>query len=151
MVDILNPRPVSSGPIRPNHLPTLVRGTLLEHREKSNFLLLARLHRVADSTLISMSLILLIIVCLTLHWQERWTIEFTNLERTRYLSRRLAASTTMLERYLLKHGRTPRPMIPVRAVNLIYLDRPSSVQIREALPVDMWLRSLLRHTVQAGY
>ena len=112
---------------------------------------LTRLHHVADVTLAGASLALLVMVCLTLHWQERWTLKFTNLDRTRLLTHRLTETTAMLEQHLLEHGQLPQQMLLARADDLIYLDRPSYTQTKKPLLVSKWIRFLLQQSVQSGY
>ena len=60
-----------------------------------------------------------------LHSQYLWTKSFTKLQTTRDLNRRILESTSILEGYLLKNQKLSRYLVPTKAEDLVYVDRPS--------------------------
>ena len=61
-----------------------------------------------------------------LHSQYLWTKSYTKLERTRDLNQRIFESTSILEGYLLKNQNLSRFLVPTKAEDLIYVNKPSS-------------------------
>ena len=64
-----------------------------------------------------------------LHSQYLWTKSFTKLETTRDLNRRILESTSIIEGYLLKNQKLSRYLVPTKAEDLVYVDRPNEKNI----------------------
>ena len=106
---------------------------------------------MADGSLIGVFAAVLLLSGLTLHWQHRWTLAFSQLEMTRDLAHSLTESTAMFERYLLERSQTPKQMVPTTVANLVYLDRPSSVSSKPGTDQLAMLGSLMENTIHHGY
>ena len=89
-----------------------------------------------------------------LHSQYLWTRSFTKLETTRDLNRRILESTSILEGYLLKNQKLSRDLVPTKAEDLIYVERPSS-QNTKSLVKDSFKRRLFEklstYAIKSGY
>ncbi len=90
----------------------------------------AALHIVLDGALVGVLITVAIMSSVALHSQYLWTKSFTKLETTRDLNRRILESTSILEGYLLKNKKLSRYLIPTKADDLIYVDRPNSQNSR---------------------
>ena len=90
----------------------------------------AALHIVLDGALIGVLLIVAIMSSVALHSQYLWTKSFTKLEMTRELNLRILESTSILESYLLKNQKLSRSLVPTKAEDLIYVDRPNAHKTR---------------------
>ena len=90
------------------------------------FPLQAALHVVLDGALVGILGIVAIMSSVALHSQYIWTQSFTKLETTRDLNRRLLESTSILESYLLKNQKLSRNLVPTKADDLIYVERPKT-------------------------
>ena len=66
-----------------------------------------------------------------LHSQYLWTKSFTKLESTRDLNRRLLESTSIIEGYLLKNQKLSRHLVPTKAEDLLYVDRPKQEETKK--------------------
>ncbi len=84
----------------------------------------AALHIVLDGALLGVLVTVAIMSSVALHSQYLWTKSFNKLEKTRDLNRRLLESTSILEGYLLKNQKMSRYLVPTKAEDLIYVDRP---------------------------
>ena len=80
---------------------------------------------VLDGALVGMLLTVAIMSSVALHSQYLWTEAFTKLEKTRDLNRSIFESTSILESYLLKNQNLSRSLVPTRAVDLIYVEKPN--------------------------
>ena len=85
----------------------------------------AVLHILLDGALVGVLSTVAIMSSIALHSQYLWTKSFTKLERTRDLNRRILESTSILEGYLLKNKELSRSLVPTKAEDLVYVDRPS--------------------------
>ena len=89
-----------------------------------------------------------------LHSQYLWTNSFTKLEVIRDLNLRILESTSILESYLLKNQKLSKSLVPTKAEDLIYVDRPSS-QITRVLPGNTLRGRLLKKIaslpIKSGY
>ena len=85
----------------------------------------AALHFVLDGALIGVISTVAIMSFVALHSQYLWTKSFTKLQTTRDLNRRILESTSILEGYLLKNQKLSRYLVPTKAEDLVYVDRPS--------------------------
>ena len=90
----------------------------------------ASLHIVLDGALVGVLIIVAIVSSVALHSQYLWTKSFTKLEITRDLNLRILESTSILESYLLKNQKLSRSLVPTKAKDLIYVDRPNSNNTR---------------------
>ena len=114
----------------------------------------AALHIVLDGALVGVLATVAIMSSVALHSQYLWTKSFTKLEKTRDLNRRLFESTSILEGYLLKNQKLSRYLVPAKAEDLIYVDRPSSQNTR-SLVKETFKRRLLERIssvpIKLGY
>ena len=104
----------------------LFQGSFSPKKIARQFPLVAGLHRATDGALIGVVIVVAMMSAFTLHWQYLWTTAFPRLEITRTLVHRLTDSTATLERHLLQSSNLPMPMVPTKAINLLYLDSPDS-------------------------
>ena len=114
----------------------------------------AALHIFLDGALIGVLTTAAIMSSVVLHSQYLWTKSFTKLEITRDLNRRILESTSILESYLLNNQKISRFLIPTKAKDLVYVDRPSQQNIG-SLVNETFERRLLKRIasspVKAGY
>ena len=68
-----------------------------------------------------------------MHSQYLWTKSFTKLETTRDLNRRILESTSIIEGYLFKNQKLSRSLVPTKAEDLIYVDRPKPEETKKVL------------------
>tara|TARA_Y100001968_G_C19177448_1_gene628729 strand:+ start:250 stop:717 length:468 start_codon:yes stop_codon:yes gene_type:complete len=107
-------------------LPFSLSKSLFSSRQvHRKFPMQAALHRVLDGALIGILIIVAMMSAVALHSQYLWTETFTDLEKTRDLSRRILESTSILESYLLKNSTLSESLVPTRAEDLVYVDLPS--------------------------
>ena len=114
----------------------------------------AALHVVLDGALVGTLITVTIISSVALHSQYLWTQSFTKLETTRDLNRRLLESTSILEGYLLKNQKLSRYLIPTKAEDLIYVDRPKAEEIKKKFEITFksrLLEKLASFPVKSGY
>ena len=156
MVALKQPRSISGGdetlsPRSPRSLE-LLQGALSTRKIARHSPRVASLHRIVDGALLGTCLALTFISALTLHWQYRWTSDFTRLETTRKLAHRFMESTAMLEQNLLKRGKVPGLMVPTKVSNLLYLEHPSnSISHLEPRSPFAFLNDVLGNSVSHGY
>ena len=110
------------------------------HRQ---FPIQATLHVVLDGALVGVLIIVAIMSAVALHSQYLWTNSFTKLEIIRDLNLRIFESTSILESYLLKNQKLSKSLVPTKAEDLIYVDRPSS-KITRSLSYETLRRKLLK-------
>ena len=114
----------------------------------------AALHIFLDGALVGVLAIVAIMSSVALHSQYLWTKSFTKLETTRDLNRRILESTSILEGYLLKNKKLSRYLVPAKAEDLVYVDKPSS-QNNRSLVKDTFKRRLLERIsslpIKSGY
>jgi len=114
----------------------------------------AALHVVLDGALVGVLTIVAIMSAVALHSQYLWTNSFTKLEITRDLNLRILESTSILESYLLKNQKLSKSLVPTKAEDLIYVDRPS-FQITRVLPGNTLRGRLLKKIaslpIKSGY
>ena len=91
----------------------------------------AALHIVLDGALVGLLTIVAIMSSVALHSQYLWTKSFTKLETTRDLNRRILESTSILESYLLKNQKLSRYLVPTKAEDLLYVDRPKPEETKK--------------------
>ena len=89
-----------------------------------------------------------------LHSQYLWTSSFTKLEKTRDLNRRILESTSILESYLLKNQKLSRYLVPTKAEDLIYVDRPKPEESKKLFDVKFkskFLEKISSFHIKSGY
>ncbi len=114
----------------------------------------AALHIVLDGALVGMLITVSIMSSVALHSQYLWTKSFTKLETTRDLNRRILESTSILESYLLKNETLSRNLVPTKAEDLIYVDRPKLEETKKIFDVTFksrFLEKISSFPIKAGY
>ena len=114
----------------------------------------AALHIVLDGALVGLLTIVAIMSSVALHSQYLWTKSFTKLETTRDLNRRTLESTSILESYLLKNQKLSRNLVPTKAEDLIYVDRPKPEETKKSFDVTLksrFLEKISSFPVKSGY
>ncbi len=107
----------------------------------------AALHIVLDGVLVGMLTTVAIMSSVAFHSQYLWTKSFNKLETTRDLNRRLLESTSIIESYLLKNQKLSRNLVPTKAKDLIYVERPKSEETKKSF--DMTLKSSLLERISS--
>ena len=114
----------------------------------------AAFHIALDGALIGILTTVAIVSSIALHSQYLWTKSFTKLQATRDLNRRILESTSILEGYLLKNQNLSRNLVPTKAEDLIYVDRPNSQKIRSLVKKPFKKRLLEKISsfpIKSGY
>ena len=114
----------------------------------------AALHIVLDGALVGMLITVSIMSSVALHSQYLWTKSFTKLETTRDLNRRILESTSILESYLLKNETLSRNLVPTKAQDLIYVDRPKLEENKKLFDVTFksrFLEKISSFPIKSGY
>ena len=114
----------------------------------------AALHIVLDGALVGILITVAIMSSVALQSQYLWTKSFTKLETTRDLNRRTLESTSILESYLLKNQKLSRNLVPTKAEDLIYVDRPKPEETKKSFDVTLksrFLEKISSFPVKSGY
>ena len=114
----------------------------------------AALHIVLDGALVGILITVAIMSSVALHSQYLWTKSFTKLETTRDLNRRILESTSILESYLLKNETLSRNLVPTKAQDLIYVDRPKPEETKKLFDVTFksrFLEKISSFPLKSGY
>ena len=114
----------------------------------------AALHVVLDGALVGILATVAIMSSVALHSQYLWTKSFTKLESTRDLNRRILESTSIIEGYLLKNQNLSRYLVPTKAEDLLYVDRPKPEETKKLSDQTFKSRLLERISsspVKSGY
>ena len=114
----------------------------------------AALHILLDGALVGVITIVAIMSSVTLHSQYLWTKAFTKLEKTRDLNLRLLESTSILESYLLKNQKLSSSLVPTKAEDLIYVEKPSPEDSRSLfnqISIRRLLEKISSFPVKSGY
>ena len=114
----------------------------------------AALHVVLDGALVGVLTIVAIMSAVALHSQYLWTNSFTKLEITRNLNLRILESTAILESYLLKNQKLSKSLVPTKAEDLIYVERPISQNTRSLFDDTLkrrFLKKIVSLPVKSGY
>ena len=118
------------------------------------FPILGTLHILLDGALLGMVTIVAIVSSVALHSQYLWTKSFTKLEITRDLNLRLLESTSILESYLLKNQKLSRSVIPTKAKDLVFVDRPTPHNTRSLFLEPLrrrFLEKISSFPIKSGY
>ena len=114
----------------------------------------AALHIALDGALIGILTTVAIMSSVALHSQYLWTKSFTKLEKTRDLNRRILESTSIIEGYLLKNQKLSRALVPTKAEDLIYVDRPKTEKTKKSFYKTLKTRLLAQISafpMKSGY
>ena len=114
----------------------------------------AALHIVLDGALVGVLTTVAIMSSVALHSQYLWTKSFTKLETTRELNRRILESTSILESYLLKNQKLSRNLVPTKAEDLIYVDKPKPEETKKLFDVTFkskFLEKISSFPIKLGY
>ena len=132
----------------------LLNGVFSSKQVQRKFPVQAALHIALDGALIGILSIVAIMSSVALHSQHLWTKSFTKLEKTRDLNRRILESTSIIEGYLLKNQKLSRDLVPTRAEDLIYVDRPKTEKAKKSFDKTLKTRLLAKISafpVKLGY
>jgi len=132
----------------------LLNSVFSSKQVQRKFPIQAALHIVLDGALIGILITVAIMSSVALHSQYLWTKSFTKLEATRDLNRRILESTSILESYLLKNQKLSRYLVPTKAEDLIYVDRPKQEETKKLFDVTFKTRLLERISsfpIKSGY
>ena len=120
------------GQFQKKKLPNgLLNGVFSSKQVQRKFPIQAVLHIFLDGALVGLLSTVAIMSSVALHSQYLWTKSFTKLETTRDLNRRILESTSILESYLLKNHKLSRYLVPTKAEDLIYVERPKPEETKK--------------------
>ena len=108
-----------------------LNGVFLSKQVQRKFPIQAAFHIALDGALIGILITVAIVSSIALHSQYLWTKSFTKLESTRDLNRRILESTSIIEGYLLKNQNLSRYLVPTKAEDLRYVDRPKPEETKK--------------------
>ena len=132
----------------------LLNSVFSSKQVQRKFPIQAALHIFLDGALVGILTIVAIMSSVALHSQYLWTKSFTKLETTRDLNRRILESTSILESYLLKNQKLSRNLVPTKAEDLIYVDRPKPEDTKKLFDMTFKSRFLERISsfpIKSGY
>ena len=136
------------GQFQKKKLPKELLNSVFSSKQvQRKFPIQAALHIVLDGALLGVLTTVAIMSSVALHSQYLWTKSFTKLETTRDLNRRILESTSIIEGYLLKNQNLSRYLVPTKAEDLIYVDRPKPEETRRLL--DMTFKSRLLEKISS--
>lgn len=115
----------------------LLNSVFSSKQVQRKFPIQAALHIVLDGALLGILITVAIMSSVALHSQYLWTKSFTKLETTRDLNRRTLESTSILESYLLRNQKLSRNLVPTKAEDLIYVDRPKPEETKKSFDVTL--------------
>lgn len=126
----------------------LIQGSLAARPVERQAPWLAGLHRLASGTLVGLGVSMLGLSALTLHWQNRWAVSYTDLEATKALEHRLQESAAVLEQHHLSAVRRPGQLVPTSSEKLIHLSEPRASAPRAGMPL---LAGIQLRRIPAGF
>ncbi len=109
----------------------LLNGVFSSKQVQRKFPIQAAFHIALDGALIGILITVAIVSSIALHSQYLWTKSFSKLESTRDLNRRLLESTSIIEGYLLRNQNLSRYLVPTKAEDLLYVDRPKPEETKK--------------------
>ena len=143
------------GQFQKKKLPKKLLNSVFSSKQvQRKFPIQAALHIVLDGALVGILLTVAIMSSVALHSQYLWTKSFTKLETTRDLNRRTLESTSILESYLLKNQKLSRNLVPTKAEDLLYVDRPKPEETKKSFDVTLksrFLEKISSFPVKSGY
>ena len=120
------------GQFQKKKLPIAFSNSFFSSKQlKKKFPIQAAFHIALDGALIGILTTVAIVSSIALHSQYLWTKSFTKLESTRDLNRRILESTSVVEGYLLKNRNLSRYLVPTKAEDLLYVDRPKPEETKK--------------------
>ena len=132
----------------------LLNSVFSSKQVQRKFPIQAALHIALDGALVGTLTTVAVMSSVALHSQYLWTKSFTKLETTRDLNRRTLESTSILESYLLKNQKLSRNLVPTKAEDLIYVDRPKPEETKKSFDVTLksrFLEKISSFPVKSGY
>ena len=132
----------------------LLNGVFSSKQVQRKFPIQAAFHIALDGALIGILTTVTIVSSIALHSQYLWTKSFTKLETTRDLNRRLLESTSILEGYILKNQKLSRYLVPTKAEDLIYVDRPKLEETKKLFDLtfkNKLLEKISSFPIKLGY
>ena len=143
------------GQFQKKKLPIVFSNSFFSSKHvQRNFPILAALHIALDGALIGVLIIVAIMSSVALHSQYLWTNSFTKLEIIRDLNLRILESTSILESYLFENQELTGSLVPTKAKDLVYVDKPSQRNTRilfmEALKRRLFER-IASFPIKPGY
>ena len=143
------------GQFQKKKLPKRLLNSVFSTKQvQRKFPIQAALHIALDGALVGILITVAIMSSVALHSQYLWTKSFTKLETTRDLNRRILESTSILESYLLKNQKLSRYLVPTKAEDLIYVDRPKPEETKKSFDVTLksrFLEKISSFPVKSGY
>ena len=143
------------GQVQTKKLPKgLLNSVFTSKQVQRKFPIQAALHIVLDGALVGILITVAIMSSVALHSQYLWTKAFTKLETTRDLNRRLLESTSILESYLLKNQKLFKHLVPTKAQDLIYVNRPKPEETKKLFDLtfkSQLLEKISSFPIQSGY
>ena len=136
------------GQLQKKKLPKELLNSVFSSKQvQRKFPIQAALHIALDGALLGILTTVAIMSSVALHSQYLWTKSFTKLETMRDLNRGILESTSILESYLLKNQNLSRYLVPTKAEDLIYVDRPKPEETKKLF--DMTFKSRLLERVSS--
>ena len=136
------------GQFQKKKLPKELLNSVFSSKQvQRKFPIQAALHIVLDGALVGILITVAIMSSVALHSQYLWTKSFTKLEITRDLNRRILESTSILESYLLKNQKLSRYLVPTKAEDLIYVNKPKPEETKKLF--DMTFKSKLLERISS--
>ncbi|AIQ96707.1 hypothetical protein EW15_0615 [Prochlorococcus sp. MIT 0801] len=132
----------------------LLNSVFSSKQVQRKFPIQAAFHIALDGALVGILITVAIMSSVALHSQYLWTKSFTKLETTRDLNRRILESTSILESYLLKNQKLSRNLVPTKAEDLIYVDRPKPEETKKLFDVTFksrFLEKISSFPIKSGY
>jgi hypothetical protein len=126
----------------------LVQGSLSARRVERQSPLLAGLHRLSSGILAGLGLSLVGLSGLSLHWQNVFAGNYSQLQSSRSLEQKLQESAALLEQHHLGAVRRPGQLVATSSEKLIHLERPG---LRPASGSLSLLANLPRLPIPPGY
>ena len=132
----------------------LLNSVFSSKQVQRKFPIQAAFHIALDGALIGILTTVTIVSSIALHSQYLWTKSFTKLESTRDLNRRILESTSIIEGYLSKNQNLSRYLVPTKAEDLLYVDRPKPEETKKSFDVTLksrFLEKISSFPVKSGY
>ncbi len=132
----------------------LLNSVFSSKQVQRKFPIQAALHIVLDGALVGILTIVVIMSSVALHSQYLWTKSFTKLETIRDLNRRILESTSILESYLLKNKKLSRYLVPTKAEDLLYVNRPKPEETKKLFEMTFksrLLKKISSFPIKSGY
>tara|TARA_B100000579_G_scaffold290015_1_gene240763 strand:- start:433 stop:897 length:465 start_codon:yes stop_codon:yes gene_type:complete len=143
------------GQFQKKQLPEkLLKSVFSSKQVQRKFPIQAALHIVLDGALVGILITVAIMSSVALHSQYLWTKSFTKLQSTRDLNRRILESTSILEGYLLKNQNLSGHLVPTKAEDLIYVNRPKTEETKKLFDVtfkSIFFEKISSFPVKSGY